>query len=92
MAQASDASSGSWSPNIVKSTLDVAPSLGHNARPVWEDEMASKTQQTQKIRKHKHRTAGANRKAEIRRDHRLQSEKVLEAALGEHFTLDTVRK
>ena len=54
--------------------------------------MASKTQQTQKIRKHKHRTAGANRKSEIRRDHRMQSEKVLEAALGEHFALDTVRK
>lgn len=54
--------------------------------------MASKTQHTENVRKHKHRAAGASRKAAIRREHRLQSEKVLEAALGEHFTLDTVRK
>lgn len=54
--------------------------------------MASNTQQTEKVRKHKHRAAGGSRKAALRREHRLQSEKVLEAALGEHFTLDTVRK
>lgn len=54
--------------------------------------MASKSQHTQKVRKHKARTAGAGRKAEIRREHRLQSEAVLERALGEHFALDTVRK
>ncbi|MEY3015175.1 MAG: hypothetical protein RIT45_3910 [Pseudomonadota bacterium] len=54
--------------------------------------MASPTQQTRKIRKHKRRTAGAGRKAEIRRAHRIQSEKVLEAALGEAISLDTVRR
>ena len=49
--------------------------------------MASHTQQTKKIRKHKRRTAGAPRKAAIRRAHRLQSEKVLEQALGQPVTL-----
>ena len=54
--------------------------------------MASKTQHTEKVRKHKHRSSGSTRKSAIRREHRIQSEKVLEAALGEHFSLDTVRK
>ena len=54
--------------------------------------MASPTQKTDKVRKHKMRTCGASRKVAIRRAHRIQSEKVLEIALGEHFALDTVRK
>lgn len=49
--------------------------------------MASPTTQTKKIRKHKRRTCGAARKAIQRRDHRLQSEKVLEKALGEPISL-----
>jgi hypothetical protein len=54
--------------------------------------MASPTNKTDKVRKHKMRTRGVSRKAEIRRAHRIQSEKVLEAALGEHIALDTVRR
>jgi len=49
--------------------------------------MASPTTQTKKVRKHKRRTCGAARKAAIRREHRLHSEKVLEKALGEKITL-----
>jgi hypothetical protein len=54
--------------------------------------MASNTQKTDRVRKHKLRTRGAGRKAEIRRAHRIQSEQVLETALGEHIPLDTVRR
>ena len=49
--------------------------------------MASHTQQTKKIRKAKRRTAGGPRKAAIRQEHRLQSEKVLEQALGHAVSL-----
>ncbi len=49
--------------------------------------MASPTQQTKKIRKRKHRHAGAQRKAAQRQAHRLHSEKVLEKALGEPISL-----
>tara|TARA_B100001094_G_scaffold255636_1_gene254645 strand:- start:138 stop:296 length:159 start_codon:yes stop_codon:yes gene_type:complete len=49
--------------------------------------MASPTQQTKKIRKHKRRSRGADRKAGIRQAQRLQSESVLEKALGERISL-----
>lgn len=49
--------------------------------------MASPTTHTKKVRKHKRRTCGAARKAAQRRAHRLQSEKVLEQALGEKISL-----
>jgi hypothetical protein len=73
--------------------LDVAPRLGQKPPSLTEETlMASPTQKTDKVRKHKMRTCGASRKVAIRRAHRIQSEKVLEIALGEHFALDTVRK
>lgn len=53
--------------------------------------MASNTTQTKKIRSAKRVKAGKSRKRAERRAARLQSEKVLEVALGEHFNLPTCR-
>jgi hypothetical protein len=53
--------------------------------------MASPTRSTDRIRKAKRVSAGKERKRIIARDQRLQSEKMLEIALGEKFTLPSIR-
>ena len=52
--------------------------------------MASITTIVRRIRKHKHRSAGAARKLAIRRAQRIQSEHKLELALGEKIPLKTL--
>ena len=53
--------------------------------------MASNTTQTRNIRMRKRTTSGKNRKRAIRRAERIQSEDVLEKALGERIPLPTCR-
>lgn len=53
--------------------------------------MASPTRVTDRVRKAKRTASGATRKRDIAREHRFNSERKLEEALGEKFTLPTVR-
>jgi hypothetical protein len=53
--------------------------------------MASNTRVSERIRKAKKTAGGQNRKREIARDQRIAAEKKLEAALGEHIALPTIR-
>ncbi len=53
--------------------------------------MASNSRVTERVRKAKKTRNGQDRKRDIAREHRLTSEKKLEAALGEHITLPTIR-
>ena len=53
--------------------------------------MASNTRVTERVRKAKKTAAGTGRKRDIAREHRINSERKLEEALGEKFTLPTVR-
>lgn len=53
--------------------------------------MASPTRVVKRIRKAKKTAMGQNRKREVASMQRKLSEKKLEAALGEHFDLPTVR-
>lgn len=53
--------------------------------------MASPTRSTDRIRKAKNVRSGQARKRVVAREQRLQSEKRLEEALGEKFSLPTIR-
>lgn len=53
--------------------------------------MASNTRVTERVRKAKKTAGGQNRKRDNARAQRILSETKLEAALGEHITLPTVR-
>jgi hypothetical protein len=53
--------------------------------------MASPTRSTDRIRKAKRVSSGKERKRVIARDQRIASEKQLEIALGEKFSLPTIR-
>ncbi|MFZ4577214.1 MAG: hypothetical protein ACOYOB_02370 [Myxococcota bacterium] len=53
--------------------------------------MSSPTHSTDRIRKAKKTSAGQGRKREQARAQRIQSEKKLEAALGEKVSLPTIR-
>lgn len=53
--------------------------------------MASPTRVADRIKKAKKTAAGQNRKREQARAQRILSEKKLEAALGEHIALPTIR-
>jgi hypothetical protein len=53
--------------------------------------MASNSRVSERIRKAKKTASGQNRKRDTAREQRIQSEKKLEAALGEHISLPTVR-
>ncbi len=53
--------------------------------------MASPTRSTDRIRKAKRVKSGQVRKRIIARDQRIASEKQLEIALGEKFSLPTIR-
>jgi ribosomal protein L29 len=53
--------------------------------------MASNSRVVKRIRKAKKTAMGQQRKREVARAHRIQSEKKLEAALGEHISLPTIR-
>jgi len=53
--------------------------------------MASPTRVSDRIRKAKKTSSGQNRKRDNARAQRIQSEKKLEAALGEKHSLPTIR-
>ena len=53
--------------------------------------MASPTTQTKKVRANKRVKSGKNRKRDVRRAARIQSEKRLEEAIGEKISLPTCR-
>lgn len=53
--------------------------------------MASNSRVTERVRKAKRTKNGQDRKRTIAREQRIQSERKLEAALGEKISLPTIR-
>lgn len=53
--------------------------------------MGSNSKKTKRIRRNKTIASGSGRKRLLRRDQRVQSEKRLQEALGEHIPLPSVR-